>query len=49
MSMNTQTVEGYMEAFRRTDHAAVLACLADDVEWVIPGAFHTKGQREFDG
>ena len=48
MSMNTQTVERYMEAFRRTDHAAVLACLTDDVEWVIPGAFHTRGKREFD-
>ena len=49
MSTNTQTVERYMEAFRRTDHAAILACLTDDVEWMIPGAFHTHGKVAFDG
>lgn len=49
MSDNKQTVERYMSAFRRTDHAAILACLTDDVEWVIPGAFHTRGRAEFDG
>lgn len=49
MSVNKQTVERYMEAFQRTDHAAILACLTDDVEWVIPGAFHTRGRAEFDG
>ncbi|MFZ2872937.1 MAG: nuclear transport factor 2 family protein [Phycisphaerales bacterium] len=49
MSTNTQTVDRYMAAFRRTDHAAILACLTDDVEWVIPGAFHTHGKAQFDG
>lgn len=49
MSVNARTVERYMEAFRRTDHAAILACLTDDVEWVIPGAFHTRGKAAFDG
>jgi ketosteroid isomerase-like protein len=48
MSPNKQTVERYMEAFGRTDHAAVLACLTDDVEWVIPGAFHLEGKAAFD-
>jgi len=48
MSLNKETVERYMEAFRRTDHAMILACLTDDVEWVIPGAFHTHGKAEFD-
>lgn len=37
-----------MEAFRRSDHAQVLACLTDDVEWEIPGAFHVRGKRAFD-
>ncbi len=37
-----------MEAFGRTDHAAILSCLTDDVEWVIPGAFHTIGKQAFD-
>jgi ketosteroid isomerase-like protein len=38
-----------MEAFDRHDHAAVLACLTDDVEWVIPGHVHLHGKAEFDG
>jgi ketosteroid isomerase-like protein len=37
-----------MDAFTRTDHAAVLSCLTDDVEWLIPGAFHVKGKSAFD-
>lgn len=49
MTANKQTIDRYMEAFRRTDHGAILACLTDDVEWVIPGAFHTRGKVEFDG
>jgi len=48
MTPNQQTVERYMEAFRRSDHEAVLACLTDDVEWVIPGAFHGIGKEAFD-
>ena len=37
-----------MDAFGRTDHAAILSCLTDDVEWVVPGAFHAKGKEAFD-
>jgi uncharacterized protein len=48
MSANKQTVQQYMDAFSRTDHAAVLSCLTDDVEWLIPGAFHAKGKAAFD-
>jgi uncharacterized protein len=48
MSPNKQIVERYMEGFRRSDHAQVLSCLADDVEWLIPGAFHTQGKDAFD-
>lgn len=49
MSQNKETVDRYMAAFRVHDHAGVLACLTDDVEWVVPGAFHKKGKTEFDG
>ena len=49
MTPNKQTIERYMEGFRKSDHALVLACLTDDVEWVIPGAFHLRGKQEFDG
>ena len=48
MSPNQRTVKSYMEAFGRTDHAAVLDCLTDDVEWLIPGMFHVNGKEAFD-
>jgi ketosteroid isomerase-like protein len=48
MSQNTQTVQRYMDAFAKSDHAEILSCLTDDVEWVIPGAFHLTGKVAFD-
>jgi ketosteroid isomerase-like protein len=48
MSQNKQTVKKYMEAFAKTDHDEILSCLTDDVEWVIPGAFHLRGKEAFD-
>jgi ketosteroid isomerase-like protein len=47
MTPNQQTVERYMEGFRRTDTAQVMSCLTDDVEWVLPGMFHARGRDEF--
>jgi ketosteroid isomerase-like protein len=37
-----------MDAFGRSDHAQVLACLTDDVEWELPGAFSIRGKEAFD-
>ena len=48
MSANKETVQRYMEAYSRWDHPVVLACLTDDVEWVVPGAFHLVGKDAFD-
>jgi len=48
MSPNKQTVQQYMDSFGRTDHAGVLSCLTDDVEWIIPGFFRTTGKEAFD-
>ena len=48
MTPNKQTVQKYMDAFTRSDHAEILSCLTDDVEWLIPGAFHVKGKSAFD-
>jgi ketosteroid isomerase-like protein len=48
MSKNKETVQAYMDAYAKSDHARVLACLTDDVEWVIPGAFHLTGKPAFD-
>jgi ketosteroid isomerase-like protein len=47
MTSNKKTVEEYMDAFRRTDRPQILSCLTDDVEWVIPGAFHVSGKDGF--
>lgn len=48
MTENKRTVNRYMDGFRRTDHAQILSCLTDDVEWEIPGAFHAHGKEAFD-
>jgi uncharacterized protein len=37
-----------MAGFRATDHALILSCLTDDVEWEIPGMFHSRGKAAFD-
>ena len=49
MSDRERTVHRYMDGFRRSDHAAVLACLTEDVVWRIHGARTTRGKAEFDG
>lgn len=48
MSENKRTVEVYMDGFRKSDHAQVLSCLTEDVEWDIPGVFHLVGKQAFD-
>ena len=45
---NKRTVDRYMDGFRKGDHAQILSCLTDDVEWLLPGAFHLHGKEEFD-
>ena len=47
-SENKRTVRRYMEGFTRSDHAQILSCLTDDVEWIIPGMFHRTGKDAFD-
>jgi ketosteroid isomerase-like protein len=48
MSRNTDTVETYLDCFRRNDHAQILACLTDDIEWTVFGAFHLTGKQAYD-
>jgi ketosteroid isomerase-like protein len=48
MTENKQTVERYLAGFRAGDHALVLSCLTEDVEWDIPGMFHVVGKEAFD-
>jgi ketosteroid isomerase-like protein len=49
MASRKAVVEAYIDGFRRTDHAAVLACLTDDVVWVIHGYRTLHGKAAFDG
>ena len=48
MSPSKRTVQQYMDAFGKSDHATILSCLTEDVEWVIPGAFRRTGKAAFD-
>ena len=48
MSANQDTIHRYVEGFMKGDHALVLSCLTDDVEWEIPGLFHIAGKEAFD-
>jgi ketosteroid isomerase-like protein len=48
MSTNTATVERYLDGFRRNDHAQILSCLTDDIEWTVFGAFHLTGKPAYD-
>jgi len=48
LTENKRTIENYIAGFRAADHAAILSCLTDDVEWVIPGMFHSRGKAAFD-
>jgi ketosteroid isomerase-like protein len=47
MTPNSQTVDDYMEGFRQSDRARILECLTEDVEWIVPGAFHVRGKADF--
>ena len=48
MTENKKTVERYMDGFRKSDHAQILACLTDDVVWEMLGAFHLIGKEAID-
>jgi len=47
MTKNKRTVQKYLEGFRETDREKILSCLTDDVEWEIPGLFHSRGRVAF--
>jgi len=48
MTENKKVVEKYIDGFNKSDHKQILSCLTDDVEWILPGAFHLTGKKEFD-
>jgi len=48
VSARKQTVERYIDGFRRNDHEQILSCLADDVTWVLHGYKTLEGKEAFD-
>ena len=48
MSRNTETVEKYLDGFRRSDHAQILSCLTDDIRWTVFGGFQLTGKPAYD-
>ena len=47
MSVHKRVVERYMDGFRRGDHAQIMACLADDVVWILHGYKTLRGKDAF--
>lgn len=48
MSRNIDTVNTYLDGFRKNDHDQILSCLTDDIEWTVFGAFHLTGKDAYD-
>jgi ketosteroid isomerase-like protein len=48
MSRNKQTVETYIDGFNKSDHAQILSCLTDDIEWTVFGYFRLQGKEAYD-
>ena len=48
MSPNTDTVNRYLDGFRKDDHNQILSCLTDDIQWTVFGAFHLTGKDAYD-
>ena len=48
MSKNIETVNRYLDGFRRNDHAQILSCLTDDIRWTVFGAFQLTGKDAYD-
>jgi len=44
MSRNIDTVNTYLDGFRKNDHEQILSCLTDDIEWTVFGVFHLVGK-----
>jgi ketosteroid isomerase-like protein len=44
MSVDEATVETYLDGCRRNDHARILSCLTEDIEWTVFGSFHLYGK-----
>jgi ketosteroid isomerase-like protein len=48
MSRNLNTVNAYLDGFRKNDHEQILSCLTDDIGWTVFGAFRLTGKEAYD-
>jgi ketosteroid isomerase-like protein len=48
VSQNLETVNAYLDGFRRNDHEQILSCLTDDIRWTVFGAFQLSGKAAYD-
>jgi ketosteroid isomerase-like protein len=48
VSAHKAVIERYIEGFRRTDHAQILACLTEDIVWELHGHKTVRGKAAFD-
>jgi ketosteroid isomerase-like protein len=48
MSANKTTVEKYIDGFNKSDHAQILSCLTDDIDWTVFGYFRLHGKEAYD-
>jgi hypothetical protein len=48
MSTYKVIVERYVEGFRRSNHAKILSCLADNIVWGLHGYKTLHGKAAFD-
>lgn len=47
-SINKQAVERYVDGFNKSDHAQILSCLTDDIQWTVFGANRINGKEAYD-
>ena len=48
MSQNIETVNRYLDGFRKNHHGQILSCLTDDITWTVFGAFRLTGKEAYD-
>lgn len=48
MLTNKQVVEKYIDGFNKSDHAQILSCLTDDIDWTIFGMLKLHGKEAYD-
>jgi ketosteroid isomerase-like protein len=44
MTLSKDTVRRYIDGFNKGDHAQILSCLTDDIEWLMPGHLSCGGK-----